>query len=362
MYKYLNMQQLMTENQLNDFLDKIYREEQIKFISERLNEFSDNEREFVLEYIKNTNKKVQISEARWWNIVGDLVGIIDPTGIVDVVNALDYFRQGDNLFGILSLISAVPYVGDIVGKPIVLAMKAGGDFAKAMRTAKTAEDFAKIGIKYPMFGKLFMKLGDITSGLFKIAQKTPIANKLTKRINQWVGAEGLFTKAAKEYKYTSKTGTKIAGDIMKDADKISLVNSISDALKLKPGELRAFRDFGKEGWWGLKKLLGSYWWKNYKLSSLLLKTKFWLRFLDKIGVANFVGPAELAKQIGDSEMANKFNEYMETPEAQQEWNSEMGNLPKQEENTPSVKPTQQPVSTQGDKTSDMLVDLFGFAF
>jgi hypothetical protein len=31
----------------------------------------------------------------WWNTLGDIVGIFDPTGIVDLVNGADYIRQGD---------------------------------------------------------------------------------------------------------------------------------------------------------------------------------------------------------------------------------------------------------------------------
>ena len=31
-----------------------------------------------------------LAEARWWNAIGDVVGIFDPTGAVDLINGLDY--------------------------------------------------------------------------------------------------------------------------------------------------------------------------------------------------------------------------------------------------------------------------------
>ena len=31
-------------------------------------------------------KSKLIKEAKWYNVVGDILGIVDPTGIVDIVN------------------------------------------------------------------------------------------------------------------------------------------------------------------------------------------------------------------------------------------------------------------------------------
>ena len=65
------------------------------------------------------NKKDTINEA-WYNNVMDVVGIVDPTPITDTINAVSYFMQGETLFGVLTLVAALPfYVGDVVAKPVV---------------------------------------------------------------------------------------------------------------------------------------------------------------------------------------------------------------------------------------------------
>ena len=74
-----------------------------------------------------------IQESEWYNIVGDIVGIADPTGIVDIVNGISYFSQGDHLFGLLSMISAIPYAGDVVAKPVMGALKIGGGATKGLK-------------------------------------------------------------------------------------------------------------------------------------------------------------------------------------------------------------------------------------
>ena len=50
--------------------------------------------ESKLNKVTSTLNEEQLNEA-WWNTLGDIVGIFDPTGIVDVVNGIDYIRQGD---------------------------------------------------------------------------------------------------------------------------------------------------------------------------------------------------------------------------------------------------------------------------
>jgi hypothetical protein len=73
-----------------------------------------------------SQKTVTINESEWYNTVGDILGIVDPTGVVDLVNGISYFSQGDHLFGLLSIISVIPYAGDVVAKPVMGALKIGG--------------------------------------------------------------------------------------------------------------------------------------------------------------------------------------------------------------------------------------------
>jgi hypothetical protein len=56
-----------------------------------------------------------INEA-WYNTVMDILGIIDPTPVVDIINATSYFIQGDTLFGILTIVGAIPYAGELLKK------------------------------------------------------------------------------------------------------------------------------------------------------------------------------------------------------------------------------------------------------
>lgn len=58
----------------------------------------------------------------WLNTLGDVLGIFDPTGIVDVANAISYWSQGRKLFSLLSLISAIPGM-DFITKPFILGGK-----------------------------------------------------------------------------------------------------------------------------------------------------------------------------------------------------------------------------------------------
>lgn len=314
-------------------------------LNERWVNYTLEEQTFAVNFLKSLypDKKEILKEARWWNTVGDILGIVDPTGIIDVANGLDYFRQGDNLFAIMSLISALPIIGDVVGKPVVLGLKAGGDVAKALRAAKTSTDFAKVGAKAPVFGKLLSKMETIGPKLMKIVEKIPGGKGFTNIIRKWVGESGLLTNAAKTYKYTGQAGRKISGTLIKDFEKVSLLKSLKSSVGLGTGGSRAFRDFGK-GEWGLLtrifKKIG--WWKNPALTMLLIKTKFWMKFLDFVGVANFVGPEELSKKMGDEEFQAKLQEYTNSPEGKKYWEEEMGGV----KDSDQTKTTQQVAQTK----------------
>lgn len=79
-------------------------------------------------------KSELIKEAKWYNTVMDFAGIIDPTGSIDLINAVSYFRQGDYFYSFLSFLSAVPFA-DIVSKPVMGAAKVGVGSTKALKNA-----------------------------------------------------------------------------------------------------------------------------------------------------------------------------------------------------------------------------------
>lgn len=83
-------------------------------------------------------KKVKtnlIVEAKWYNTVMDILGIVDPTPTIDLINGFSYWKQGDKLYAFLSFLSAIPYGGDLVGKSAMTAAKVGGKSAKELKVA-----------------------------------------------------------------------------------------------------------------------------------------------------------------------------------------------------------------------------------
>ena len=92
-----------------------------------------NEKEFVFEFLKviYPEKVRLINEDKWYNTLGDIAGIFDPTGTVDLINGISYWKQGDHLFALLSWISVIPFLGDLIAKPVVGLFKAGGIVGKS---------------------------------------------------------------------------------------------------------------------------------------------------------------------------------------------------------------------------------------
>jgi hypothetical protein len=65
--------------------------------------------------------------------------------------------------------------------------------------------------------------------------------------------------------------------------------------------------------------------RNKSVRALMRQSKWWLGFLDYIGLGNWVGPDELAEKLGGEEaMRQKMEEYNKTPEAEQNFKDEYG--------------------------------------
>jgi len=314
-------------------------------------------------------KKHNINEA-WYNTVLDVVGIVDPTGIADLTNAILYFKQGDTFFGILSLISVVPYVGDAVAKPLIGLGKGSKLFKyvdEAFEIAKTNPTKAKELLenavnsgKNPMFAGLIKKFGDWGGNVKKMVDRIP-EGKLTRgfknNLKMWVdllGSVGTAKSTAlksvedaakaigpKRFQiingvpvYKKGYGTAVTND-----EKIEILKKLRDEIK----DPKLFSSFGKTG-----NIFTNYKnvWKNYGTRAALLQgvprvffgrnpalrammrnTKFYLGFLDFIGIANFVGPEELTQQKNKEELQVQMKNYLETPEGQDNLKNElMGSL------------------------------------
>jgi hypothetical protein len=80
---------------------------------------------------------------------------------------------------------------------------------------------------------------------------------------------------------------------------------------------------------------------------LMGKTKFWLGFLDYLGIGNFIGPEELSKKLGgDDALANKMEDYQKTSDAKKYYDEDFKDVDNQQTNT-----TQQSLDTDNGGTS-----------
>jgi hypothetical protein len=321
----------LTESELKETMVKIYKEEQIKLLDEKWNKLSGLDRQFVLEFLKviYPEKAMLVTESRWYNTVGDIVGIFDPTGVVDIVNGISYWRQGDKLFAILSWVSAVPYLGDLLAKPVVGVMKIGGGAAKAFKAATIAGDAVKMAKTAKMAGGPIAKLVEKTPtwggklvGMLKASVgKVPLLGRgLVKTVEEFVN---IFGKASKEM----KVSTEITGKLMAKGESVLSKTEkelLASELK-KQSSFRGFRDYAGEGQSFTNKYISGGMgrlWGNRATRSLMRRTKWYLGLLDYLGLANFVGPDELEEKYGN--LQDRVDAYEKTSQAQQYAQQDLG--------------------------------------
>ncbi|MDV7401346.1 hypothetical protein RZS08_58555, partial [Arthrospira platensis SPKY1] len=77
------------------------------------------------------------------------------------------------------------------------------------------------------------------------------------------------------------------------------------------------------------------------MMALMRRTKFYAGLLDYIGVANFVGPEELSKQMGEENLRNKITEYSNTKQGKEYWSEDMSSATQEQ---PTANQTQQVVN------------------
>ena len=277
---------------------------------------------------KSIEDKKVINEA-WYNNVMDIVGIIDPTPITDTINAVSYFIQGDTLFGVLSLVAALPFfVGDAVAKPVMGAMKIGSKATKeldvALKLAKTnpkaaTEIISRLAKDPGPVGKFLQSAGgtngwagkvnsfikEFPAGPFKGLKNTIMDFTLLGRAGNKSKSIGGLAKSLEADMLAGKVRVQDI-QVLKDAMKSEKVFDI--AALSKPGFLsQTF--FG-----GVPRLFRSP--EGRRIKIMMQQTKWWLGFLDYIGIGNWVGESEVIKQLGSPEaMAKAMEEYQKTPDA-----------------------------------------------
>jgi hypothetical protein len=313
---------VLNEQQLKDKLNVIYKEELLNVLQERWDKLTGTEKKFIFEFVKNSNpdKSYLLSESTFWNSLGDIVGIFDPTGLVDLVNGISYIKQGDLLFGFLSVVSAVPYFGDAAAKPVMGALKLGKPVTKGLdkalklsnagKTAEAVKVIEDISKTSPITKKLIDSTVKWGPKLKDIINKMIGSNKLTKglgkTINEWID---LFLSAAQR----SQVSRVALSNLAKKGTKLTAaeIKTLKDTLK-GSGLFRGYKMTDPGLTYKFFNLTSGYLWRNPSLRTLALKTKTWLGFLDFLGLGNFVGPNELKQSMGEGELNSKLNEYLNT--------------------------------------------------
>jgi hypothetical protein len=333
------MEAIITETQLQKIVNINLMEQRKNEFQEKYDLMSDEAKEIFNELYESLyeDSKETLSEA-WYNTLGDVVGIFDPTGLVDIANGLSYIYQGDTFFGMLSMISAIPYVGDAFAKPIMMVGKGSKlvkntnsalRLAKAGKTVEATKIIADAAKSDSLMGKLLGAVRRWSPKLKEIIDYIPggkLSSGLRNTLKDWVT---LFEKVGLG---TQKASAIARRAIKKPLTNAETINVLKQMEKAVAQDGRLLRNFGGDAAKGLKGL------KNYKaggvprlfgnraIRSLMTRTKFWAGFLDWLGVANFIGPEELKNQMG-ANFDEKMNQYSQTSEAQQNWNDDFADVP-----------------------------------
>lgn len=335
------MEKLITESELFDRVSQIYKEEKIRLAEEKWKKLTTEQKKVVIEMVKQIypKKAKLISEDSWYNTVGDVLGIIDPFGVVDIINGVSYWYQGDKLFAMLSWISAVPYLGDVLAKPVVAMFKMGKGGAKAFKAAANAGDIVKMAEIAKTSGPLKKLISNVSKWGDKVIEPlkkgvgtvphlgTGLVKSAEDFVKIFTDANKVMNKGAKEtIKLTAKKGVSALTDL----ESKQLKNALKQAT-----EFRGFRDFGgNKSWLGYMKSDASLLsklsagvprlWGNPATRVLMRKTKWYLSLLDWLGVANTVGPEELENQVEN--LDQKVQEFSTTPQSQQSFNQDLQSM------------------------------------
>jgi hypothetical protein len=375
---------IISKKQLAVIQENISKENNKKLANENWEKFSAEEKEFVVEFLKKLypSKSKKINESHWYNTLGDIVGIFDPTGVVDLVNGISYISQGDNLFGFLSLISAVPYIGDIVAKPVMGALKVGAPSAKALegvlklskagKSVEAATELEKLTASGGIIGNFVGGFGKIAGKVRGFIERMPMGpfKGLKNTILEWFN---LFEKGATKGAAVRTAGVDLATKIkgipagtggllrLSKADQVKNLESLIKMSKESGGLFTSFRTTkGALSWktlfGGMPQLMG----RNKSVRALARQTKWWLGFLDWMGLGNFVGPDEAVAKMGQDKFESKVAQYNQTPQAQQYFQDSFGTeVPQgaQQQTQPSQSTTQS--SSASNPVGDFFSSLFG---
>jgi len=308
----------------------------------------------IKENLLSKNDEELISEAKWYNTVMDILGIVDPTPVVDIINATSYFIQGDNLYGVLTMVGAIPYAGDLVAKPVLGALKIGKPSAKALdqalkvaktNPAKAAQIIGDLSKEPGIIGKFLRSAGgpsgwatkvnktidEIPAGPFK-GMKNTIMDYFT--LLGRAGEKSIrFDKNLKAL-LKSPTSKNMQVSVPKLKEFLKAEKIVDPSALTKPGML------GQVFFGGIPRLFRSP--QGRRTRIMMQQTKWWLGFLDYIGIGNWVGEKEVIEKLGSEEdMVKKMEEYQKTNEAKKYYEESFPGI-----NVQQPSPVSQPTATQ----------------
>lgn len=328
----------------------ILKEEQLrKNLANKWSQLNESEQQFALQFTMFVSPKFRknlleqeekdssfLSKAADYGQFGlDVIGVFDPTGIADAINALWYFGRGEYLFGMLSLVSVIPYVGDVLAKPVLLFGKASLKAIKPIIATKNATKIAQGVTKlkgtksgsylYKFFYEFESKVAPKLIESLTELEKNKVVGGLAKTAKSWVE---VFLDASKQIKVPTKS-TKLgaqgtAGVLLRNTDKIDFAKTIDMILSPSKGGIKAFRTAGsKPSWFKLGPVEFKKIWKVPKLRKTIGKTKGYLRFLDYMGIGNFIGPEDLVLKVGEDAASKAFTEFSQTNDGKQMYENEL---------------------------------------
>jgi hypothetical protein len=345
---------VITEEQLQVIKNRITLEEKIDLAKKNWENLSKTEKKMVIALVEvNSPSNAKLLQEKWYNTVMDVLGLVDPTPIVDTVNAISYFSQGETLFGVLTLIAAVPgYVGDLVTKPVIGALKIGNTAGKEL---KVALDMAKVG-----------KTAEASAKLAELAKDPGIIGKFLRsaegwgpKVTSWIdklpaGPFKGMKNTIKDYFTLLTSAASKSSKLQREVKALLNAPTASNMTKsipmlqkyLKDTSIFKTADLTKPGFFsqvffgGIPRLFRSSEGRGIKI--LMGKTKFWLGFLDYLGIGNFIGPEELSKHLGgDEAMADKLEQYQHTPKAKEYYDEDFKEAEKEQHQTQQQNTQQQ---------------------
>lgn len=356
-------------------MERILNESKLREIENRFNMLNEEQQKFVKNFFKEmSDNKVLNEETYWYNTLLDVVGFLDPTGLADLTNAVLYFTQDEYFFCFLSVISVVPYIGDVIAKPLI-GLGKGSKLVKGMTEALKLAKSGKVGtasrilqnasktsplitkmiracVKY--VDKLKNLILNLPTGKFGVGLKKTLADWLDLFIS--VGRTRLKNQVR-----VASAARRIKS--MSPAEAAKFLKTFEQSLEKTSRLFTSFkpRDPGfmaKYFWPGAT--VGILW-RNRSLSGLVNRTKWYAGFLSKLGLP-FMSPEELPEKMSEEQLNKQFQEYVSSPEGQKNWQDDFGQVPTEttDDGTQSNTQTaQQSTKSSGDPLIDVFDEVFG---